>query len=167
MVEEITPLGIVIWLQKCYHWRMIRAVIDTNIFVGACLGTGAASRVLALAIDGTIHAVMGAALFSEHEDVLSRRAIFENCRLSEAERSELLDIYIAQTDWVRIYFGWRPNLRDEGDNHIVELAVAAGASFIITRNLRDFKDMDLSFPSIRVITPEDFLKENIIKEKMQ
>jgi putative PIN family toxin of toxin-antitoxin system len=146
---------------------MIRAVLDTSIFVGACLGTGAANRVLALAIDGTVHTVMGAALFSEHEDVLSRHEIFENCRLNQAERSELFDIYIAQTDWVRIYFGWRPNLRDEGDNHLVELAVAAGASLIITRNVRDFKNMELSFPSIRIITPEDFLKENIIKENMQ
>ena len=146
---------------------MIRAILDTNIFIGACLGTGAAHRVLALAIDGAIHAVMGAALFSEHEDVLGRSELFENCRLNQDERSELLDIYIAQTDWVRIYFGWRPNLRDEGDNHLIELAVAAGAGLIITRNVRDFKNMELSFPSIRIITPEDFLKEDIIKENMQ
>jgi putative PIN family toxin of toxin-antitoxin system len=146
---------------------MIRVVLDTNIFVGACLGTGAANRVLALAIDGTIDSVMGKSLFSEHEDVLARSELFENCRLNQAERSELFDIYIAQTEWVRIYFGWRPNLRDEGDNHLIELAVAAGASFIITRNLRDFKNMELSFPSIRIIKPEDFLKENITKENMQ
>ena len=146
---------------------MIRVVLDTNVFVGACLGTGAANRVLALAIDGSIQAVMGAALFAEHEDLLGRATLFEDCRLSEAERSELLDIYVAQTDWIRVYFGWRPNLRDEGDNHIVELAVAAGAELIITRNLRDFKEMDLSFPGIRIITPENFLKENLLKEKKQ
>ncbi|MEQ1536815.1 MAG: putative toxin-antitoxin system toxin component, PIN family [Burkholderiaceae bacterium] len=146
---------------------MIRAVLDTNVFVGACLGTGATNRILALAIDGTIDTVMGEALFSEHEDVLARSELFENGRLNQAERSELFDIYIAQTDWVRIYFGWRPNLRDEGDNHLIELAVAAGANLIITRNVRDFKNMELSFPSIRIITPEDFLRENIIKENMQ
>jgi putative PIN family toxin of toxin-antitoxin system len=146
---------------------MIRAILDTNIFVGACLSTGAANRVLAMVIDGKIRAVMGEALFSEHEDVLSRFEIFQNCRLNQAERSELFDIYIGQTDWVRIYFGWRPNLRDEGDNHLIELAVAAGAGLIITRNVRDFKNMELSFPSIRIITPEDFLKENITKENMQ
>ncbi len=138
---------------------MIRIVLDTNIFIGACLGKGAANRVLGSAIDGSIKTVMGAALFAELESVLSRSSLFEGSRLSEAERSELLDIYVAQTDWVRVYFGWRPNLRDEGDNHVVELAVAAGASFIVTRNLRDFQNMDLSFPGIRIITPEAFLKE--------
>lgn len=138
---------------------MIRIILDTNIFIGACLGKGAANRVLGLAIDGSIKTVMGAALFAELESVLSRSSLFEGSRLSEIERSELLDIYVAQTDWVRVYFGWRPNLRDEGDNHVVELAVAADASFIVTRNLRDFQNMDLSFPGIRIITPEEFLKE--------
>jgi len=27
--------------------------------------------------------------------------------------------------WVSVYFGWRPNLPDEGDNHLFELALAA------------------------------------------
>ncbi|MDD5028207.1 MAG: PIN domain-containing protein [Rhodoferax sp.] len=31
-----------------------------------------------------------------------------------------------------IYYLWRPNLRDEADNHVLELAVAAGAQAIIT-----------------------------------
>jgi hypothetical protein len=30
---------------------------------------------------------------------------------------------------------WRPNLRDEGDNHLVELAIAGGAEAIVTYNV--------------------------------
>ena len=52
-----------------------------------------------------------------------------------------------------------PNLRDEGDNHVAELAIAGGAERIITRNLRDFAPMELRFPNLVVRTPEDFLKE--------
>ena len=143
---------------------MIRAVLDTNVFVGACLGLGAANRVLTIAIENsTLQPIMGAALFAELEDVLQREALFATCRLNGAERSELLDIYLAQSEWVRVYFGWRPNLRDEGDNHLVELAVAAGAELIITRNTRDFKSMELHFPGIRILTPEEFL--NTIRNK--
>lgn len=54
---------------------------------------------------------------------------------------------------------WRPNLRDEGDNHVVELAVAGGASTIITNNVADFRDSDLRFPDIRILTPRDLMKE--------
>jgi hypothetical protein len=30
---------------------------------------------------------------------------------------------------------------------------------IVTRNLRDFSHMELRFPSLRAVSPEDFLKE--------
>jgi predicted nucleic acid-binding protein len=102
---------------------------------------------------------MGAALFAEYEEVLGRTELFETCRLNLAERDELLDIFLATCDWTRIYFAWRPNLPDEADNHLVELAVAGNARFIVTRNLRDVARMELKFPELRILGPEDFLKE--------
>jgi putative PIN family toxin of toxin-antitoxin system len=136
-----------------------RIVIDTNIFLGACLGQGAAHHVLAACLRGQCQPLMGAALFAEYEDVMGRSELFETCRLSLAERNELLDIFLAVCEWTRIYFAWRPNLPDEADNHLVELAVAGGARFIVTRNLRDVARMELKFPELRVLSPEDFLKE--------
>ena len=132
-------------------------MVDTNIFVGACIGAGAASRVIEGCLTRRFHPLMGAALLAEYEDVLGRTALFKKSRLSEAERSELLDIFLSQCRWTRIYYGWRPNLRDEGDNHLVELAVAGGASHIITLNLRDFKGMGLRFPGLTIVTPTQLL----------
>ncbi len=100
---------------------------------------------------------MGAALLGEYEDVLGRSALFAKSRLSPAERSELLDIFLATCRWTRIYYGWRPNLRDEGDNHLVELAVAGGATHIVTHNLRDLTGMELRFPGLAVATPTQLL----------
>lgn len=134
-------------------------VVDTNIFVGACLGMGASSEVVATCIRGEHTPLMGTALFSEYEDVLSRASLFNKSRLTFDERNELLNIFLAGCRWTRIYFGWRPNVTDEGDNHVVELAVAGGASHIITRNIRDLKSMELIFPAVSVVTPEKFLEE--------
>jgi putative PIN family toxin of toxin-antitoxin system len=136
-----------------------RIVIDTNIFLGACLGQGAAHHVVAACLRGQYQPLMGAALFAEYEDVMGRAELFESCRLSLAERDELLDIFLATCAWTRIYFAWRPNLPDESDNHLVELAVAGSARFIVTRNLRDVARMELKFPELRVVSPEDFFKE--------
>ena len=58
-----------------------------------------------------------------------------------------------------MYSLWRPNLPDESDNHLIELAVAGGADFIVTRNLRDLRGNELRFATLRTISPEDFLKE--------
>ena len=103
-------------------------VVDTNIFIGACLGVGAPNRVIAAALENQFMPVMGVALFNEYEAVLGREALFRESRLSANERSELLDIFLAKCLWTRVYYGWRPNLRDETDNHLIELAIAAGAS---------------------------------------
>jgi predicted nucleic acid-binding protein len=58
---------------------------------------------------------------------------------------------------VRIFYGWRPNLPDEGDNHLVELAIAGGAAAIVTRNIRDLSRPDLLFPDLASLSPDQFL----------
>ncbi len=138
-------------------------VVDTNVFVGACLGRGASAAVMAACLQGHVRALMGAALLAEFEDVLGRSALFDRSRLNADERSELLDIFLAHCRWTRIYYGWRPNLRDEGDNHLVELAVAGGASWICSHNLRDLKTHELTFPGLGLATPAQLLK--LIKAK--
>ena len=79
--------------------------------------------------------------------------------MDAGERDELLDIFLAHCRWVKTYFSWRPNLRDEGDNHVLELAVACASSHIVTWNTRDFAAMELRFPMLSVATPTQFLKE--------
>jgi len=80
-------------------------------------------------------------------------------RLWNARNTQLLDIFLSTCRWTRIYFGWRPNLPDEADNHLIELAVAGGAGHIVTSNLRDLRRAELSFPGIATVTPIQFLKD--------
>ena len=46
------------------------------------------------------------------------------------------------------------------DNHLIELAIAGGASYIVTRNLRDLSRGELSFPQLRMLSHEDFIKDD-------
>jgi uncharacterized protein len=135
----------------------MQVIVDTNVFVGACLGKGPSSLVIEGCLQGRFVPLMGAALLAEYEDVLGRSALFQRCRLSAREREELLDIFVASCRWTRIYYGWRPNLRDEGDNHLVELAVAGGAEFIVTHNIRHLKTMELKFEGLAIATPAQLL----------
>jgi predicted nucleic acid-binding protein len=138
---------------------MMRIVVDTNVLLGACLGTRAANAVLAACLRGRCVPLIGNALFKEYEDVFERSDLFKNCKLSRGERDELLDAFFACCEWTRVYYLWRPNLPDEADNHPVELAVAGGAEFIVTRNLRHLQNMQLRFPQLRIAAPATFLKE--------
>ncbi len=137
----------------------VRAVIDTNIFVAACLGRGLASDVIRAFLKGVVRPLVGAALLAEYEDVLSRETLMAGSHLSREERYELLDIFLARCEWTRVYFAWRPNLPDEADNHLIELAVAGAASHVVSRNLRDLKRSELKFPNLRCVDPAAFLKE--------
>jgi len=38
---------------------------------------------------------------------------------------------------------WRPNIKDEGDNFLIELAVAGNADYLMTNNIGDFKNTQL------------------------
>ncbi|QWF72132.1 putative toxin-antitoxin system toxin component, PIN family [Methylomonas paludis] len=133
-------------------------VIDTNIFVGACMGVGAASDVIAACLRSDHLPLMGTALFAEYIDVINREGLFKKCHLDKDERNELLDIFLSCCRWTEIYYGWRPNLRDDGDNHLIELAVAGQAQCIVTRNIKDLQSGELLFPEILLLTPEEFLQ---------
>jgi hypothetical protein len=54
---------------------------------------------------------------------------------------------------------WRPNLPDEADNHLIELAMAGGAAAIITHNVRDIRRGELLLNGLRVHTPAEYLEE--------
>ena len=135
------------------------SVIDTNVFIGACLGTGAASSVVRACLQGEVQPLMGVALMAEYEDVLARDELLAACRISRDEREELLNIFVARCEWTRVYFAWRPNLADEADNHLIELAVAGAAGFVVSRNLCDLARGELVFPGLRCLGPAAFLKE--------
>jgi putative PIN family toxin of toxin-antitoxin system len=137
----------------------MRVVVDTNVFVGACIGRGAASKVIEACIAGEAEPIMSRALYLEYEDVLDRADLFRRARLDFGERQTLFDIFVGKCTLTDVYFTWRPNLRDEGDNHLIELAIAGNAGIVITNNLRDFDGADLRFDHIRIVSPRDFLEE--------
>jgi putative PIN family toxin of toxin-antitoxin system len=140
---------------------VIQLVIDTDVFVAALLSrndSGVAREVIRRCLQGYYQPLFGAALFSEYEDLLSRAKLFADCELSRRQRETIFSALLPQAKWVEIYFSWRPNLRDESDNHLIELAVAGGAQAIVSRNTRDLKNAELLFPDTTILTPKQCLE---------
>jgi len=135
-------------------------IIDTNVFVSALLSQESSpSLVLRLCLTKAIKPVMGTTLYTEYCDVCSRDKIFKNAALNKNERYELFDAFINLCDWFSIYYLWRPNLRDEGDNHLLELAASSQVKYIITGNTKDFQNGALLFPDIKIVTPREFIDQ--------
>ena len=61
------------------------------------------------------------------------------------------------TSFQKIYFLWRPFLKDPKDDHVLEVAIASQTKTIVTHNIKDFKGSEQF--GIRAISPKDLLKE--------
>lgn len=138
---------------------MITAVIDTNVFISALMKADTAPRtLLRRCLLGQVKPLIGNALYSEYEDIMARKHVFATSAVTADEREVLFDAFVSRCQWVNIYYRWRPNLQDEADNHLMELAVAGNAQWLITGNTRDFRQHELQFPDIRIATVTEFLQ---------
>lgn len=135
-------------------------MVDTNVLVGALISASGLNRsVLRACFEGRVQPIIGETLFHEYEDVLGRGTMFQKSPLSATERIRFFEAFLSVCEWTQVYYLWRPNLRDEGDNHLIELAVAGAACMIVTNNVRDFRGSELRFASIQVVEPGNFRKE--------
>ncbi len=136
-----------------------RIVVDTNVLVSALLSTSTKTtpsrEVLRACALGLYQPLISVALFSEYEDVLSRPTLIDPQRQKLIGKA--LDSFLSLCQEVRIFYRYRPNLPDEKDNFVIELALAGAAHYVVTYNIKDFRG-ELKFPNLRVLTPEILLK---------
>jgi putative PIN family toxin of toxin-antitoxin system len=136
-----------------------KIVVDTSVFISALIGAKGPSReLIRRCLLGEYQPLMGTALFSEYESVMGREEILARCCLEESEIASLLAAFMSVAEWTKIYYSWRPNLRDEGDNHLIELAVAGNAGIIATNNIKDFRSPELAFPNVSILKPEQIIR---------
>jgi putative PIN family toxin of toxin-antitoxin system len=136
---------------------MVPVVIDTNVFVaGMRSGGGASRQVLRHALEGAYLPLFSNALWLEYEDVLGRPIWTKET--SSDDRRQVLAALAAAGRWIKIYYGWRPNLPDAGDDHLIELAIAGGAWAIVSHNVRDLRRAELPWPNLAILTPSECLE---------
>lgn len=137
-----------------------RIVLDTNVLAAAFTsGRGASREVVRRVLKREALALISVPLFTEYEGVLARPQVQRRCALSDREQEMLFDAFLACTELVEVYYRWRPNLPDESDNHVLELAVAAGGATILTFNRKDFTRGELRFPDVTIQSPANWLRE--------
>ncbi len=133
---------------------MIRAVIDTNVLVAALRSSTGASHEILLAADREeFEVALSVPLLAEYDDVCHRPESGIPIPTSAVEDviNRIAQISSQQT----IHYLWRGILPDPKDDMILELAVAAEASHIVTFNRKHLKQA--SEFGIAVVTPSEFL----------
>jgi len=132
-----------------------RVVLDTNVIVSALRSRrGASNRVLSEIGTGRFVHAVSVALAFEYESAVLRPET--GVRLARPLIDDVLDYVCSTAERQRIYFLWRPVLPDPSDDLVLEVAVHAGCTMIVTFNARDFRGAERF--GIRVVTPGAFLR---------
>ncbi|MCK5663313.1 MAG: putative toxin-antitoxin system toxin component, PIN family [Thiotrichaceae bacterium] len=138
----------------------MKIIVDTNILVNVLLSPSKKSssfKIVEMCLMGQLEPQIGCALFNEYEDVLRRPEIQAMAKYTPEEINQIMDGFLNVCSWVKVNYLWRPNLKDEGDNHLIDLAVASNSKWIVTQNIKDLNSGDLKF-SFRSISPNEFLE---------
>jgi putative PIN family toxin of toxin-antitoxin system len=130
-------------------------VIDTNVFVTALRSQyGASYKLMSLIKSEKFQVNLSVPLVLEYEAVAKR--MIGEISLNDREIDDILDFVISKANRWQIYYLWRPQLKDPGDDMLLELAVTANCEYIITYNLNDFKGAEKF--GVMSISPKEFLQ---------
>lgn len=113
-------------------------VLDTNILVSALRSNAGPCHALLQAIPSKkFQPAVSVPMYHEYLDVLHRPGLIPSS-YSYQDIDDVCNFIVKHASRRMIHFQWRTLLPDPKDDLVLELAVAAGASYIVTRNLKDF-----------------------------
>ena len=117
----------------------MRVVADTDVIVAAMRSPGGASAaILRAARLKKVTLLASVPLAMEYEAVCSQPEHRLAAGLRDWEVEVFLNALLAMTEPVETHFLWRPQLRDPGDEMVLEAAVNGRAEALVTFNIRDF-----------------------------
>lgn len=98
--------------------------------------------------------------------MLLREDNIEQFWANEDEVETILGVHVEQLNHVEIYYRWRPQLSDPDDEMVLECAISAQASAIVTFNKRDFLSSATLF-GIEIISPSELIKQYNLMEEVK
>ena len=133
----------------------MKIVIDTNVLVTAFRSRrGASFKLISALPDDKFSIAISVPLIFEYEDALAR---LKSSAITKSDIGNFIDFLCKIGHNQEIFFLWRPFLPDPHDDHVLEVAVAAGCDAIITYNKRDFRGVERF--GLRILDPRQFLFE--------
>ena len=134
--------------------KMYKIVIDTNVIVSALKSrNGYSFGLLSLIDDARFKIYISVPLILEYEDAVKRNK--SKIKLSQEDVDVILDYICLIGEKRKIFYLWRPFLKDQKDDMVLELAVESESDYIISFNKRDFIGIEKF--NLQVLTPKEFL----------
>lgn len=133
--------------------KPLRVVLDTNVLFSA-LALGKDSpplKVLELAREGKIEAVVSPFILAELENVLTRKTGWDHYSIIELRRKLKTTLTLIEPDTHLTIIK-----RKDSDNRILECAVSAKAKVLVTGDQKDIRPLN-RIGETEILTPREFL----------
>ena len=131
-------------------------VLDTNVLVSAIRSRrGASFQILSLVGTGAFDVAISVPLVLEYEAAMLRDVDATN--LAPDDVRDIVDYVCSVARQQKIFFLWRPLLKDPNDDMVAEVAVASACDALVTHNKKDFDA--LAALGLRVMSPQELLEE--------
>ncbi len=136
----------------------MRVILDTNVLVAALRSDmGASYAIVSQLPSARFQIALTVPLYLQYQDVLTRPEHMTGA----STRDDILNFlrYVCSiAHRQRVFFLWRPWLKDPKDDMVLEAAVASQSRYIITHNLRDFTGSGIEeYFGIVPMRPREFL----------
>jgi putative PIN family toxin of toxin-antitoxin system len=135
--------------------KPLQIVIDTNVLTAALRSQyGASYKLFMLLGSGKFEINLSVPLAIEYEE--AARNLIGKTSLRGRDIEDILDYLCSVANRRKVFYLWRPFLKDPKDDMVLELAVGAGCRVIVTYNKAHFEGVKRF--GIRVLTAQEFLR---------
>ena len=134
--------------------KKYKIVIDTNVIIaGLRSRKGASFKLISLLNSKQFDLNISVPLILEYESIALQH--LENLVIDKKDLEIFLNYICTIGNKCKIFFLWRPFLKDPKDDFVLELAFNSQSDFIITYNKKDFGGIEKL--GIKVLTPKEFI----------
>lgn len=132
----------------------MRVVLDTNVLLTSLLKTSKYRPIFDGLLSNKYDLVISHDILQEYVEIIEQKTTATIAK----NVSELL-INLDNVEKIEVYYRWLLIDQDPDDNKFVDCAIAGNVKFVVS-NDKHFKVLkDIKFPSIEVITSDQFLEE--------
>jgi uncharacterized protein len=133
--------------------RKLRVILDTNILLVSIPQKSEYRWIFDKLINEEFDLFISNEILTEYEEILDKKT-------KPSIKNFIIDLLLTADNVYKtvVYFNWNLIQNDSDDNKFVDCAVVSNADCIVTNDKHFNALKDIQFPSVNVLTPEDFKK---------
>ena len=129
-------------------------VIDTNVILSALQSNkGKSFELISKISEDVFDFAISVPLILEYEAVLKNK--LDRSIFTDSDIEDFINYLCKIGKKTKLFYLWRPYLKDPFDDHVLEVAIQSNAKTIVTYNKKGFREAENL--GLKILNPKEFL----------